>query len=247
MQPIIVTIQNKLPAPRTLAWLPRGQRWLPGNGSIQLDYEPWSAGNDAQRKSLVAELNNRWLTLSISLLRADGTYAQTDYCPAGEKKAAPQQSAIMRQANTVAAPQADALSRDGKSHVVIAGGNKNIAARMGFKADSAAPDAAKQLAMQEGVGFQAQSVTAPAGNLTTAEIKANIEQASQAAEEAALEEEVPDQGPSELSVEAQFDALTADHKWADALKLLVDTYGEDRITFNTRAIMSLKTDRKSVV
>ena len=240
-QPIIVTVKNNLSAPRNLAWLARGPKWLPGNGTVQVDYEPWSAGNDAQRKLLIAELNNKWITLSISLLRADGSYAQTDYNPAGEKKAAPQ-SSLTRQALPVQ-EDAGALAKDGRTHVVIAGGNKNIAARMGFKADSAAPEAVQQLAAQTGVGFQAQSAgPAPAGSLTTAEIRANIEQSKEAAETEEYQPvDVMDIEDSGSSLVKQFDALTAEHKWAEALKLLIDTYGEEKVTFNTRAIMALKT------
>lgn len=233
--PITVKITNNMPEARTLQWLGKGQQWISANGTLIIDYEPLSCANRWQRENLLAALAACTVSLEISLLTDKGVVT-VPYNPAALRGKTTAVSDGMAKEGYVPMP-----NTDNKSHIVMAGGGAGIATRMGFRQETPAPPSVQPVAGPEGIGFNKSTVgNMPGNSLTTEAIRDTLDK--QAEEQ---QEEVPeDPSGKPLDVDAlakEFDALTADRKWAEALRLLVDVYGKEKINFSTRVLMSLKT------
>lgn len=245
--PVSVTVTNLTGITKTLYWLPKGIGTLRPYGRMSLDFEPWSAASRNQRASMLAALSNKSIKLTLHVMGADGEMVNIDYDPSltlGLRKAsAPAPAAPVKTAsgnlaasamaggsNTVqiASPANTELSFDGANHTVIASGAGSAATVFGFTSEAVKPPVAVQ-PLEAPMGFTKTAVSA-AGTST-----------GSAPEKKAKEAEAPAPAETSVSVKERFNALTAEKKWDEALQLLVDTFGTERIAGITkRSLMSLK-------
>lgn len=239
--PVTVKITNNTGEAKTLQWLGRGQQWIAAKGSIVIDYEPFSCAERWQRENLLAALRAGNISLEISLLTDSGVVT-VPYNPAAMSG-----SPVAPQVGM----QRDARAQEvGNGHYVMAGGGANTARRMGFGASAPAPDYTQSMKAQENVGFVKSRPGMPQGAVanfptaTTEEVKETLSKQAADPEPAPVADEPRASGDAALDVDslaAEFDALAEEHRWADALRLLIDHYGKEKINFGTRALMSLKT------
>lgn len=231
MNKVTVLIHNNLAQARTIKWL-KTPRWIPGLGDIEVDYEPWSCADSQQKKDLQAECASGWTSLLIRLPQKGGTVIEQEYSlGAGYVPSVPVSHSGASAKPLYPEPQkafaGNPLMRDNQSHTVIAPVNK-AARMMGFKAENPAPPTAQNISHEPHTGFVKEAAHAQS---TTDAIRARFTQPK--AE--------PVQEPPVDDIAERFNALTAEKKWDDALQLLIERYGKERITFNVRTIMAMKT------
>ena len=231
MNKITVLIHNNLAQARTIKWL-KTPRWIPGLGDIEVDYEPWSCADQQQKKDLQAEMASGWTSLLIRLPQKDGTVVEQEYSVgAGYVASAPVSRPALSAQPLYSDPQkafaGNPLMRDNQSHTVIAPAS-NAARMMGFKAENPAPPTAQNISHEPHTGFVKEAAHAQS---TTDAIRARFTQPKAD----------PAKEPEEDDIAERFNALTAEKKWDEALQLLIERYGKERIAFNVRTIMAMKT------
>ena len=220
-----VVVYNKVNTARNIKWLGKGQRWIAAKGSIEIDYEPWSCANIMQQKDLLSELKADWIELVLKVQQSDGDYIEIKYDPSGQLGDKTATDNTVKQANV---KSNNVLANPESTHIVVAQGN--IAAKkLGFKSEPVAPPKSFDLTTKESVGFNKIAAPQAENSSTTADIRDRFTKKADG-------ENIDMAGIAKV-----FDSLTAEKKWAEALQFLIDVFGEDKITFTTRTIMSLKT------
>jgi len=234
-QPVHVTIHNLQHFGRTLGWLGKGSQWVNGNGTIDVDYEPWSCADRKQRVSILSELENRWVEFTLHILDANGEWQQIAYNPSlTESSNVPESPS-----DAAAAPSVRDIPEDKSDHIVVAGGGPEYAA-MGFRSTVVRPPEGN-VAKPNQDGFVVTNPGAP-GVVAQAEPEkpqepeeeATAEEAETPKEESALEPEVI----AEQDIKAKVDRLLADKNWKEALQALIEYFGNEKVTFTTRALIA---------
>ena len=222
--PISVTIKNKINQGRVLNWLGQGQKWIDGNGTIEIDYEPWSCADRRQQLEMVAALTSDAIELTLHVTDSTGKVIDIAYDPAvcvGRRAPAP---AVQKPAAPITRVEetAKVVARDQKSHIIVTGKPNEDALNMGFTAKDVIPPTAEE--HKDGVGFTAST---PGGDgVVTPVSDANF---------------VKKADNAEATIAEEFDLLMSDKKYSDAMQLLKDTFGEDKITFSLRTMKQYKT------
>jgi hypothetical protein len=226
--PIRVTIKNNQDKPRIIRWTAKHPVSLPANGEVDIPYEPWSCADRNQRQSILAECSNKWVSFTLHVADKDGNFQDIEYDPSimlHVDTAPPVKQAVETK------PLGIEVKHDDHSHIVIASGNPE-AAGYGFKADTVKPP--EQVApgdhtivagsdmpkadKQEVGGFKAEK--ADARGITTTDVL--------------------NQKSADDTVKADFAKAVEEKRWDDALQLLADKFGKDKVTFTVRVIMSMK-------
>lgn len=240
-----VTITNNS-CPRALSWLVGGTRWI--NKSLDVDFEPWSCASVNERRNLQVELKTGAIKFTMHLTKPDGTVVDIDYNPTYApvivskpvitKPAATTATATNTSATkTTVASAGSAITTDGSSHIIIAGGSSAevaglgaVITRPGVATATENPKSAPSDDTYNGFKVQA-APSAPVSDIEE-ETKEN-EPVAEAAENDTEEEPVED-------IAEQFNALIAARKLADALKLLIKVHGADKVTCSANALKSVK-------
>ena len=242
MEPISVTIKNFTKSGRTLYWLGKEPKWIDSGASITIDYEPWSCVTDAQRESMLTELSRKMIAFTMHVINKDGGYVNVDYDPSVLCK---------KPAITVQVPVQPAVEKpsefdvkyDNKTHIVVAGGEgRDQAKYLGFKSEPVTPPN-RGNNVDPKTGFRTDIVDTDANSRTvvTTDVLKKSAVEAEGLVEAPVEEAEPEEQPHEHTVADLFNELTAEKKWNEALQVLINEFGKDKITFTTRALMSLKT------
>ena len=221
--PISVTIKNKINQGRVLNWLGQGQKWIDGNGTIEIDYEPWSCADRRQQLELVAALTSNAVELTLHVMNSAGKVIDIDYDPAvciGRR--APVEVKKAEAPAKVVEETAKVVTRDQKSHIIVTGKPNEDALNMGFTAKEVTPPTAEE--HNDGVGFT--PTTPGADGVVTPVSDANF---------------VKTESEAESTIADEFDMLMSAKKYAEAFQLLKDTFGEDKITFSQRTMKTYKT------
>lgn len=156
---LYVTIKNNKTTPRRIEWLARGAKWIDANGTLDIDYEPWSCADSRQRVCMAAALASKHVTLVLHVCNAAGEMLDVPYDPS----AVPVSSVIKEE---------------------------------------------------------------PA------------EEPKEEPAEAPVEDNAQSEAPADIRDE--FNKLTEDKQWAEALKLLKSKFGADKVQISIRAIMAVK-------
>lgn len=232
-----VTITNNS-CPRALSWLVGGTRWI--NKTLDVDFEPWSCAGVYEKRNLQVELKTGSIKFTMHLTKPDGTVVDIDYNPAYAPVIVskptitkPVQAPAASAASTKVADAGSAITTDGNSHIVIAGGSSSEVAGLGAVVTkpgvAAAVESPKSAPADDTYsGFKVQ----PAPSAPVSDIE----------EETKEEEPVVESGePSkEDDVATRFNALIAERKLAEALKLLIKVHGADKVTCTANTLKSVK-------
>lgn len=241
-----VTITNNS-CPRALSWLVGGTRWI--NKSLDVDFEPWSCASVNERRNLQVELKTGAVKFTMHLTKPDGTVVDIDYNPAyapvivskpiiTKPVATTATAASTSATKTTVASAGNAITTDGSSHIIIAGGSSAevaglgaVITKPGVVTNAENPKSAP--ADDTYNGFKVQSApSAPVSDIEeeTKEEESAAEITENGTEDAAVDEDIAE----------QFNALIAARKLADALKLLIKVHGADKITCTANALKSVK-------
>ena len=222
--PISVTIKNKINQGRVLNWLGQGQKWVDGNGTVEIDYDPWSCADRRQRLEMVSALTSNAIEMVLHVIDTTGHTIDIKYDPSisiGRKPAdAPIEAKVVVPPPTRETTQV--VTRDQKSHIIVTGKPNEDALNMGFTAKDVTPPAAEE--HNDGAGFTA--ATPGADCVVTPVSDANF---------------VKKADEAEATIADEFDMLMSSKKYSEAMQLLKATFGEDKITFNLRTMKQYKT------
>lgn len=228
-EPITVTIKDLTGTGRSLSWLAKGPQWLPANGEVTIDYEPWSCANNTQRISIVAELKWRRILLILHIKRAGGATTDIAYdpsCSSDPVAEATQAVSATAKAESAKTPEPADKPFDGADHIILAGDRNMSEMSDMFTATIVKPKESVYV-KEANIGFTDVPIENPGDKAVVAETLDKV------AEEEAPIEATPDR-------RAIFATYVAEKRWQDALQLLIDEFGEDKVTFSTRVIMSMK-------
>lgn len=250
---IYTEIKNNAPIERTLRWTGEGPVCVEAGSTISVPYEVWSVADRQQREAILAETQSGDTELTICIKTCATEYTRIkfnpsiilDPLPAVRVEAQPAVSQVSQ--SIVAEMQEDDKRHTIKAHAhdgghaaevygvkveqpddgAVAGIRTEGASTNGFMVDtdtevrSTRAKLAAQVPMEE---------TAEGDKLVAFRAVETIGM-TVANPEAVIEEPLAD----------RFNALTKEKKWEDALNLLIEAYGKDKVKFTARAIMSLKT------
>ena len=227
-QPVFVSIRNLSRKGRNLSWLPKAQKWVEGGETIEVPYEPWSCASDKQREEILAELESRNISLTLTVVNASGSYDSIPYDPSKLKRSKLASAPATQKQETVkTAPAKEKPAAFSDDHVVIAGSTNVDSFGLGLKASIPQPKQSLRLdkAPTNDFGF---GVSSPVD-----------------AEHSVIAGAMPKEASEENKTEEEYNRLTAAKKWAEALALLKERFG-DKVTFGIRAVMANK-EYKSIV
>lgn len=231
--PVYTTIKNNTPVGRTIRWS-KTPVWLPPSGTVDVPNEPWSIADRSQRTVMLASLRNGTVSLVLHLMQTDGSVVDVPYDPSAGV-AAP--AATPEHITAPQPPEAltpKVVKQDESDHIVRVGSENVAAAGLGLKTEEVKPPASDHNIPKGDETFASQTVAADKAVV----VKDELKKAAAAKEEAAAAP--ADEGKEEDPVRDEFNQMVADKRWEDALKLLVTTYGEDKVTFSVRSIMAIK-------
>ena len=220
-----VTITNNTNTTKLLSWLPKGSLCLTPKGSIIIDYEPWSTLNEYTRPAMRIALSSGAISLTMHVMDLDGTQHDIPYNPCkegaglsvGKKQAAPAPKTI------VAEPPMDE-----KTHIVVTGTDN--ASELPFNLTPVIPPEAADRDTPK-TGFVASNNTGETGVVVDN---------SNADYLVAKKEEVVEEPKADRDYRSEFNELVSQKKWTEALELLIEQFGKDKVTFSARTIMTLK-------
>lgn len=222
---VTTTIKNTGNNARKINWTGDGAVWVDAGKSLTVPYEVWSKADRKQRAGIIADCGNGSIELTINVVNKDNESISIPFDPstgADNKpkvtvspatKNMPIQNDSAEQLNTVKASTPD---------------SKKAAQQFGATTDN--PEESFDTT-PEGVSKQGFSVD-DSGDIKSTKTALNEPQ------EASNEEQ--EDADTDNNAKALFDAAVADKRWDDALQVLTDTFGADKVTFTTRTIMTIK-------
>lgn len=262
MNPIATIIQNRTSTGRFANWTGSTKTWLPPNGVVEVPFEVWSVCDKKQRDALVADLRYGSVSLAVRILKPNGNYETIPFSPiANLAPQAPVQKAPV-QNNPTNTRTEDTMTSN--RHIVVAGGKEmnGIAQHFHLGVEEVhrpgVSDPADDLrdaieftnkTLQENRIEGASNYVPPAPAepvpATPADFMEKQALEEQEEPEAPEQEEAPEE-PEDASVEAvsyedKIDELLSAKNYEEAHKLLVEVFGEEKITFKAAALRYTKT------
>jgi|GEM_PF-5381290 len=249
---LFTEITNLKASARTVHWAAKGALWLGANAVVEVPYDVWTQASPAQRKSIVAETKSGLITLTINALQADGTYRSVDLVPHGEVAAGAQKAPTKDSKPKDKAPTEPTTPEEMRTIVAAHGRAQQAAKHMGIASAPVKPtdgdfDPSEALGKE---GFHKTAVLPTVEPVEEPVVEPVEEPVVEPVEEPVVEpkkkpkktpKKTPKEEPvKELSIEEVFAKHVEARQWDEALQLLIDTYGEDKVTFTTRTIMSMK-------
>lgn len=250
--PIETVIRNLCDVDKTIQWTGGGSIWIGKKASVTVPYDVWTAADRKQRESLMAACQQKSVCLTLRVMQADGKIVEIDYDP----------SVIMKP-RAVVTPQpiktaqfVQSMQQDDKMHTVNATSDTGTSAAAHYGATKTAAD--------EGVGAHAEGANMNGFQKDTDTDVTGTKQAleQQESDEQNNDDDAPEEGSGEQNnddsqeegtgeeqqagdvsipvIREEFNTLTANKQWEAALKLLLDVFGPDKVTFTTRTLMSMK-------
>lgn len=235
--PIETVIRNLCDVDKTIQWTGGGAIWIGKKASVTVPYDIWTAADRKQRESLMAACQQKAVCLTLRVMQADGNIIEIDYDPS-----------VLMKPRAVVTPQpvktaqfVQSMQQDDKMHTVNATSDTGASAAAHYGATKTAED--------EGVGAHAEGANMSGFQKDT---DTDITGTKQALEQQEADEQgntdsqkegTDDQQTNDVSISVireKFNTLTANKQWEAALKLLLDVFGADKVTFTTRTLMSMK-------
>lgn len=261
MNPIATIIQNRTSTGRFVNWTGATKTWLQPNGVVEVPFEVWSVCDKKQRDALVADLRYGSVSLAVRILKPNGNYETIPFSPiANLAPQAPVQKAPI-QSNPTSTHTEDTMTSN--RHIVVAGGKEmnGIAKHFHLGVEEVhrpgVSDPADDLkdaieftnrTLQEnriegGVNYvpPAPAEPVPATPADFMEKQAQEEQEDLEQEEQEAPEQHEDVPVEAVSYENKIDELLSAKNYEEAHKLLVDVFGEEKITFKAAALRYTKT------
>lgn len=218
--PISVTIKNNLDKSRNIRWTAKYPVTLPANGEVEIPYEPWSCADRNQRQAILAECQGKFVSFTLHVADVEGKIVDVAYDPSTMLQ--PRTSEPAKPAEEAVKPAAVEVKVDNDHPHIITAGVGEALKNMGFQATEVKPPAQKDPKGEHDGAFIVEK--SEAKGLTTTEV---------------LAEKKEDEAPAD-ETKAEFDKAVEEKRWNDALQILVGKFGEDKVTFTTRVIMSMK-------
>lgn len=231
MNQIKVTITNLTNKELTLRWLAKGVKCLPAGSSIVVDYEPWSCLDAGRRSDMENYLKTNSIALQLHVMSVQGVQYDIDYNPfiKGADIVCQEQT---KKTTAVLADNSNngrKLEVDEKSHIVVTGSNN--ADDLGFKKSVVQPKGLDSR-VEPRLGFVEDK------DLRAKGVVINNDNAQYLLNKEAKKEEEPK--AEERDYKAEFTELVNQKKWNEALELLIEQFGKERVTFSARTIMTIK-------
>ena len=256
MEPISVTITNNTSEGRIIRWLAKGNKWIDPKASITVDYDPWSCADGKQREAMLAALSRGDISLLMHVVTVDCEIVTLKYNPAALKSVG-QRIVTPAPIVTQAPVNNDVTAGGNDNHIVVAkGAGNNYAKSLGLTVEEVAPPSAdinhpavngfvkEAAAKAEGRAVVTDSTSEYASKVE-AEIMAGAIVEDKPIEPRYAEGLVTSGGykidlDDDERVKYAFIEFIDNKQWQNALELLKSKFGEDKITFTTRAIMASK-------
>lgn len=230
---IRVTITNLTSKNLTVRWLSRGAKCIAPKASVDVDYEPWSCLDTIRRNAMRESLRIGEVSLCMHIMSIGGVQYDVDYNPFStgpgvlNPEAAPVALAEVKAPEKAVEVKEDAKGFDDGSHTITTG--TAHASGLGF--DSETVKKPVQTAHKEAnTGFNV-------GSAGMSGVKVANENATYLAE-TKIEKKAAVK--TEDTYRSEFNALVEQKKWNEALELLIEEFGEDKVTFSARTIMTIK-------
>ena len=259
MNPITTIIQNNTSNSRFANWTGSVKTWLPAGGVAEVPFEVWSVGDKKQHDALVAELKAGLVTLSIRILKPNGNYETIPFNPIADilPQAPVQQIAEPKPSPTESKTEETVHSN---KHIVIAGDKSmsDVAKHFHLKAESVVQPGEQDVAddikdtvefsnkvLQEDRIAEEKKEETPVEPedimFSEEEIKAEDERFDKLMKEANedTQEEVKSVDLEQL--EKEINELLAAKAYEEVHKILVEVFGEEKITFKASALKNTKT------
>jgi len=252
MTPIATIIENHTPNGRFINWTGASKTWLPGNSTVEVPFEVWSVCDRKQREGLIADLKYGTVSLAVRILKPSGNYETIPYNPIANLAAV---SAKVPAPVPQASPTETQTEKTVTSnrHIVQAGDKEmsDIAKHFHLKAETVRQPSEQEVGadIKDTVEFKNGILndvpaTDEAEDEPEAEAPAQQEEQSPLEKVAAEEETQEEEAEEEMTVEqlaAEIDELLSAKAYEEAHKILVEVYGEEKITFKASALSRLKT------
>lgn len=226
-----VTITNLTNRSLSLKWLAKGALCVNPGESLTVDYEPWSCLDSIRRRDMQTYLDSGSISLCMHIMDTNGTQHDIAYNPFSTGSGAQVKETNRKDIShsvTVGQQRHPEIVAD-KSHIVMTG-STNAGSVSGFTQSPVVPPE-QQKREESRQGFNVERAGMAKGvvvdNSNGAYLTANEKKAS--------EEPV-----KEKDYRTLFNTLVANKKWSEALELLIEEFGADKVTFNARTIMTIK-------
>ena len=241
MNPITTIIQNNTSNSRFTNWTGSAKTWLPAGGVAEVPFEVWSVGDKKQHDALVAELKAGLVTLSVRILKPNGNYETIPFNPIADilPQAPVQQIAEPQPSPTESKTEETVHSN---KHIVIAGDKEmsDVAKHFHLKAESVVQPGEQDVAddIKDTVEFS-NKVLQEDRIAEEKKEETPVEPADVLDKQAEVEEEVKSVDLEQL--EKEIDELLAAKAYEEVHKILVEVFGEEKITFKASALKNTKT------
>ena len=233
--PIKTTIINNTATGRTVYWTAKGLEWLNPKAATEIDYEPCSVASKKQLTSILEECRSGAVSLILHIKQADGSYMDVPYNPAADEPAATPVQPVQTEPK-IREQVVDRIEKDERDHIINAKQEHSdqIAERIGVTAEPVVPPTVEPT-------VEGETLVSVEGSAKEGFDKSAVEAADTVIADSTDKTyyAVPQEDPKSL-LEETFAELVEQKEWQKALDLLISVFGEDKITFTTRTIMSLK-------
>ena len=259
MNPITTIIQNNTSNSRFANWTGSSKTWLPAGGIAEVPFEVWSVGDKKQHDALIAELKAGLVTLSVRLLKPNGNYETIPFNPIAELlPQAPVQQIPEPQPSPTASKTEETVHSN--KHIVIAGDKEmsDVAKHFHLKAENvvqpgeqSVEDDIKDTVVFSNKSLQEDRIVEEKKEETPIkpedvmfseeEIKAEEERLDKLMKAANEDTQEAEEPRTTEQLAKEINELLSAKAYEEAWKILVEVYGEEKITFKAPALSRLKT------
>lgn len=258
MTPIATIITNCTMNDRFVSWTGSNKTWLIAGKSVEVPFEVWSVGDKKQHDALIAELKAGLVSLAVRLLKPNGNYETVPFNPIAT---ALPQAPVQLPPQQVEAKESPTASKTeetihSNNHIVQAGDKEmsEIAKHFHLKAETIKQPGVAEVgedikdtvvfsnkALQEN-HIQEEAPAEPLDKQAEVQEPERIQNLFDGDPEDA--EDLEAEAEETMTVEqlaAEIDELLSAKAYEEAHKILVEVYGEEKITFKASALSRLKT------
>lgn len=269
MNPIATIIHDLANESRFLTWTGAKNTWINAGATIEVPFDVWSVSDKNQRDALKAAVTGGRVSLELRVMKPNGCQEIIPYSPAGALTAVTTLEAAAPAAPAPAEKPQQKNYKVLGNRVVVADNPAmdKLAGQFGMKAQIVEQPAVADVEddLKDAVSYnndvlngkqpeeQQKEAAAeePAQNDTPEEpADSDQEEVQQEAERIQemfdgdpkdAEDEAAEKGLTDEEFEKKIDELLSAKNYEEAHKLLVDRYGEDKITFKASALRYTKT------
>lgn len=261
MNPIATIIHDLVNSSRFLTWTGETNTWIEAGGTVEVPFDVWSVSDKNQREALKTDVKSGRVSLELRVMKPNGCQEIIPYSPVGALCAMPVVKPV------AAEPKVEVQQKNYTvlgNHVVVANNPAmdKLAGQFGMKTQIVEQPKESDVEddLKDAVAFsnnllneQPEDLQKEASEEEPVKMEDIVFPAEEVQQEAERIQEMLDGDPKDVEDEAAEEGLTYEEfetkidellsakNYEEAHKLLVDRYGEDKITFKASALRYTKT------